>query len=1050
MRICLTGNGLTVQSGHARPAYVLARSLIDMGHAVTIVAGRMSDAALAVEETVLARLGLADLPIERRFDGLADLARGDNELIRSLWRRFAEFDVVHAFDLTTLWLLSRAFGGAFPCATVATVASDLYVDARDIARHGAGPVLRVSTHPPYLAAALAGERLLPSFLAVPDRVIATSAHTARMLSRVAAADHVRLVAQGLRWKAYRSAPPREAPPVFLYFGWLSALRGAGDAVDAFLSIAAQLPGARLKIAVRGVAENVEDRLLVRRFAGLPGVEISGFDDDVASLLAATDVVVLPFRSSFGYCQPAMTVLEAMAAGRAVISTPVGAAGEAVEHGVSGVLVPPGDVRALGDAMLALARDPARRAALGEAARARVTARHDPEASARATLAVYDEALLTGSRRGSHWERYGARASYSAPETAQAFDATRFTGPAGAAFDALERVELERGLGQGPLKVLDAGAGTARFASHLARLGHTVVAAEVSGPMLAEAARRVAGEGARVALVQADGYRLPFADGAFDAVCAVRVVNQIYADDDKLALLAELFRVVRPGGTVFFDVINATSLARLARPAGLIAVTDACRLVEEELGAEVTRVSGRLVLPETVLRATPAPLVPLVERVDSALSRVVPALATRSYVTARKRQPDELPPPRTPRALSPAQALAVSGAMLAAYAFAAVSSYLFSIECARALGPDRFGALSAVLSLQVLLAVPVHGLTAALTVVLARHREASQPPGATVTAVLVPSLLVAAGATLAAVTASDSGAAEAFLHLPARGVCLAAAWGLTQVVVIRFLRALQLTVGQAAACVAGMFAEALTRVLLFAVIVLVPLDVAGTLVVYYLPATAGLLAALWALRRVLAHRPVAIDLGELTRLATRGTGAYTLVCVLTSADVPLARHYLAPVAAGLFAAAASIAKIALLISAAVVEPRLPAVAAGQGRAQRDAIREVVLQTACLCGLWALVCLAVPAPVYRWMFGGAYAGMVSVVGPLAVAAAATGTVYAAIKCLVVSGRRWPVAGLALAVLVQAGGLATWHGSAAAAANVCVVAAGVALVAVFSATP
>ncbi len=64
------------------------------------------------------------------------------------------------------------------------------------------------------------------------------------------------------------------------------------------------------------------------------------------------------------------VLEAMAEGKAVAAFAAGGVPELVRHGEEGLLARPGDVAALGRAMLALARDPARRARLGAAGRAR--------------------------------------------------------------------------------------------------------------------------------------------------------------------------------------------------------------------------------------------------------------------------------------------------------------------------------------------------------------------------------------------------------------------------------------------------------------------------------------------------------------------------------------------------------------------------------------------------------------------------------------------------------------------------------------------------------
>ncbi|MFL6078186.1 MAG: demethylmenaquinone methyltransferase [Mycobacteriales bacterium] len=88
------------------------------------------------------------------------------------------------------------------------------------------------------------------------------------------------------------------------------------------------------------------------------------------------------------------------------------------------------------------------------------------------------------------------------------------------------------------RVLDLGAGTAVSSVELARSGADVVACDFSLGMLAE------GRGRGVPLVAADGMRLPFADGSFDAATASFALRNIA--DPGLAL-AEMARVVRPGG-----------------------------------------------------------------------------------------------------------------------------------------------------------------------------------------------------------------------------------------------------------------------------------------------------------------------------------------------------------------------------------------------------------------------------------------------------------------------------------------------------------------------
>jgi len=93
----------------------------------------------------------------------------------------------------------------------------------------------------------------------------------------------------------------------------------------------------------------------------------------------------------------MVIHEAMARGKAVISSRLGTIPEIVEEGMTGLLVPPGNAEALGAAMDALVRDPARSQAMGQAGRALVERLYAPAPHVRAMLDVYAQAARRAGR-----------------------------------------------------------------------------------------------------------------------------------------------------------------------------------------------------------------------------------------------------------------------------------------------------------------------------------------------------------------------------------------------------------------------------------------------------------------------------------------------------------------------------------------------------------------------------------------------------------------------------------------------------------------------------
>jgi len=146
-------------------------------------------------------------------------------------------------------------------------------------------------------------------------------------------------------------------------------KGWAELVRAFQTVAANFPAARLILVG---CEPAGERLKVEEAARTAGVServvTLPFRRDLPHVLTACDVVVDASIAGTGITG---TIREAMALERAVVATDCGGNGELVGDGETGLVVPPGDVGALANALSRLLDDPTLRHRLGSAARQRV-------------------------------------------------------------------------------------------------------------------------------------------------------------------------------------------------------------------------------------------------------------------------------------------------------------------------------------------------------------------------------------------------------------------------------------------------------------------------------------------------------------------------------------------------------------------------------------------------------------------------------------------------------------------------------------------------------
>lgn len=159
-----------------------------------------------------------------------------------------------------------------------------------------------------------------------------------------------------------------------------------------IAVASLIPEKGIDFAIRAVAElpwctldvvgdgPQRDQLnsLVRELGVANRVRFLGLRDDVPDLLRDADVFL---HTAIWHEALGLVILEAMASGLPVIGSDIGAIPELVRHGITGFLVPPGDVAGVVQALRGLGQGDTRRV-MGQAARARIASEFDVRQSAR--------------------------------------------------------------------------------------------------------------------------------------------------------------------------------------------------------------------------------------------------------------------------------------------------------------------------------------------------------------------------------------------------------------------------------------------------------------------------------------------------------------------------------------------------------------------------------------------------------------------------------------------------------------------------------------------
>ncbi|MDA8321872.1 MAG: glycosyltransferase [Actinomycetota bacterium] len=351
---------------------------------------------MAVNQRLRALLDLATVQIVTSFPGSLPPDIADRARIRSfpVSRRLPATmprSAVFAAEVT-LWSLARRLAGqrhevVYTLADPSAVAGRLLraragrwiIDVLDDPAQSLGNAVRSAQR---LKAALlkARDRVVGALLPLADVVLTIGLRPDDPLPRLlaehygVAAHRIVPVRQSVELARVRQTALARSPgqpdrpgPSAAFVGYVSRLRG----VDTLLRAAAVLSdrGVRIDLVLVGHLKSRDRDWLDAACARLPGTRYTGVlpSEDALAEMARATVGVLPFpdRRETAPVQ-AVTGIEYLALGKAIVATDLPGARALVDHGVNGILVPPGDAVAMADAIAAIVTNPELAAAMGRA------------------------------------------------------------------------------------------------------------------------------------------------------------------------------------------------------------------------------------------------------------------------------------------------------------------------------------------------------------------------------------------------------------------------------------------------------------------------------------------------------------------------------------------------------------------------------------------------------------------------------------------------------------------------------------------------------------